>query len=191
MNRRQRPTGSVATMLRHQIGDRQISNDVAVGHHERLATFMQARSAGREPDGTGSIKRRIFDRVGEPYAGTHRVGVRAQERLGFETQREHGIGNSPTCQVHHEPLKNRSLAERQQRLGNGVGERTQSRSETTDKHYGVHAALDLLAGVDEQRYFAGCRRLINFGSVRSKDERHGETVIVQTNGVKVGNRCLA
>ena len=89
--------------------------------------------------------------------------------------------------MHEQPFENRALPERQQRLGQRVGERAQSRAETADENYGVHAARDLLARVDEECDVGGSRRLIDLGAVRSKDERNGETIAAQAHCSKVGD----
>ena len=123
----------------------------------------------------------------QTHPGTCVVGECSQERLRLESESQHSISDCAAREVGEHPFQNGALAEWQQWFGCGVGERTQARAETTDKYNGEHAARDLLARVDEQLDFAGCWWQVNFGAIWCKHQRNGQTVVVQTNRVKVGD----
>ena len=69
-------------------------------------------------------------------ASTVREGL--DERLGFEPEGEHDVGDAATCEAPDQPLDHRDVPDGQHRLRNVVGERSQTRPESPDQDDRVH-----------------------------------------------------
>ena len=115
--------GAVPLMRGDEIGDTQVGDDVAVGDDEWFVAFMQRHRACGEADRSGGVKRRVFDSKVQTNTRTSAVWKRRQKRFGLEAECQNGIGDAAPGEMHHQPFENGALAERQERLGNRVGER--------------------------------------------------------------------
>ena len=118
------PLGPALAMERHQCGQVEVGEHVAVDDDEGL---VDAGEGGGEADGAGGVQRLGLDRVGQPHAGDPAVRVGLHEGIGQVAQREDGLVDAVRGEVAEHPLDHGHPDDREHLLGRRERQRPEPR----------------------------------------------------------------